>query len=124
MGMKQQKTINFNLNQNQNYELINLKWIGYLSATSVYGDHDKFVNHVIKYGQFVILLIFCVPVKPQDYLLSLKEELAASLQRNLLMKILNYLKNIIYPYIFLELLAYMDQKEIFLREFNLEISQE
>ena len=33
------KNINFNL-----HELINLKWIGYLSATSVYGDHD---------GQFV-----------------------------------------------------------------------
>ena len=33
------KDINFNL-----HELINLKWIGYLSATSVYGDHD---------GQFV-----------------------------------------------------------------------
>ena len=33
------KNINFNL-----YKLINLKWIGYLSATSVYGDHD---------GQFV-----------------------------------------------------------------------
>ena len=38
------KSINFNLN-----ELINLKWIGYLSATSVYGDHDgQYVSETSK----------------------------------------------------------------------------
>ena len=94
------KNINFNL-----HELINLKWIGYLSATSVYGDHD---------GQFVS--------ETSRLLTKSKRGISRQLAEDQWK--ISYLKNIIYPYIFLELLAYMDQKEIFLGEFNLEISQE
>ena len=100
------KNINFNL-----HELINLKWIGYLSATSVYGDHD---------GQFVSETSRLLTKSKRGISRQLAED---QWSQSKLLEIIN-LKNIIYPYIFLELLAYMDQKEIFLGEFNLEISQE